>query len=338
MDSLEDPPFREVQLVRLLAEILRRLHPEAVVEDDLSVGQMVGRALRMDIVLFENDVIYAVDVKGIPPQTSARLEELLIRLDEYRDAIVKKYRTRVEVILAIPGELTPEKVRLLDASGVGLWDRSWISNASTEVGLGHEAEIVLGAAARRFAQQASERRQFETLPPPPSFQAMLQSVPPGKPGWSQYQKLCRNIFEHLFCPPLSSPIEESSNEAKVNRRDFVVPNYANDGFWMFLRTHYRADYVVVDAKNLTGMSTKNHVLQVCNYMTPHGTGLFGVIITRKGTDRAADYTRREQWVLHGKMVIVLSDDDILQMLNNHDAGDDPAVVIRQKIEDFRLAM
>ncbi|GAA1805615.1 hypothetical protein GCM10009835_25700 [Planosporangium flavigriseum] len=102
--------------------------------------------------------------------------------------------------------------------------------------------------------------------------------------------------------------------------------------------HYRADYIVVDAKNLAGGVNKCHVLQICNYMTHHGTGLFGIIVTRKGSDRSADQTRREQWILHNKMLLVLSDEDMTQMFNNKAKGQDPATVIRQKVEDFRLAI
>ncbi len=61
-------------------------------------------------------------------------------------------------------------------------------------------------------------------------------------------------------------------------------------------------------------------------------------MTRRGSDRAALYTRREQWVLYGKMLIIITDDDTTQMLDNAISGEDPSLVIRQKIEDFRLSL
>jgi hypothetical protein len=36
------------------------------------------------------------------------------------------------------------------------------------------------------------------------------------------------------------------------------------------------------------------------------------------------------------MIITLEDDDVHQMIRNRVTGGDPALVIRQKIEDFRL--
>jgi hypothetical protein len=104
-----------------------------------------------------------------------------------------------------------------------------------------------------------------------------------------------------------------------------------------MRDVYDAHYVVVDAKNYVGQVKKRDILQLANYLTAHGTGLFGMIISRSGDDRSAHETRREQWVIHRKMIIVLNDEDLRQMTANQLSGGDPGELIRQKIEDFRLA-
>ena len=58
------------------------------------------------------------------------------------------------------------------------------------------------------------------------------------------------------------------------------------------------------------------MLQIANYLSPHGAGLFGMIIARDGTSRGAQWTIREQWVLRSKLVLVVTDDDIRQMLRH----------------------
>ena len=52
----------------------------------------------------------------------------------------------------------------------------------------------------------------------------------------------------------------------------------------------------------------------------------------------AKWICREQWVQHNKLVIGLDDDDVQQMLVTKMADGDPAELIRQKIEDFRLGI
>ena len=52
----------------------------------------------------------------------------------------------------------------------------------------------------------------------------------------------------------------------VNRRDFIIPNYSEEGFLRYLRSRYSADYIVVDAKNYTHKITRKDALQIANYL------------------------------------------------------------------------
>lgn len=164
----------------------------------------------------------------------------------------------------------------------------------------------------------------------------LQQISPGRASWAQYQRVVRDILAATLCPPLEQPLDERSNLSGVNRRDIIFPNYAVDGFWKFIRDHYEAYFVVVEAKNYLGGVKKKEILQIANYLSAHGPGLFGIVACRNAADRSAEVTRREQWVIYQKMIIVLNDDDLRQMLSLLSNGDNPGTVIRQKIEDFRL--
>ena len=139
--------------------------------------------------------------------------------------------------------------------------------------------------------------------------------------------------------PLNPPIPQSRDERHVNRRDYVLPNYAADySFWQFMRTHYEAHLVVAEVKNLSRGPGKNEILQVANYLNPRGTGLFALILARREPDDTARWICREQWVQHGKLIVGLHDEDVRQMVKTRLAGNDPAELVRQKIEDFRLGI
>jgi hypothetical protein len=47
---------------------------------------------------------------------------------------------------------------------------------------------------------------------------------------------------------------------------------------------------------------------------------------------------REQWVHYSKLIVGLSDEDVVQMVRIKTGGGDPAELVRQKIEDFRLGI
>lgn len=326
MEGSYDYRPTEAELTRLL---------ELIVDRDPSL-HFLGREVKagtaryvVDLLLERNRTIVFVEVKKITPQTASRINDVLEQLRKYRTVLSREFPGQeLRGVLAVTGVLTADKVGMIVAEGFELWDRRWIIGHALQVGLEEYAYELFGEQLAESVDQ----------PEAGVFQERLQSLSCGLDSWFVYQKLCGEILEFLFCPPLNIPIPESSNVSRVNRRDFVLPNYVSDGFWQFMRLHYRADYLVVDAKNHCGQANKAHVLQLANYLSTFGTGLFGMIITRNGMNRGGMYTCREQWMLHSKMIITLNDDDLLQMLESKKSGIDPEDLIRQKIEDFRLGM
>ena len=107
-----------------------------------------------------------------------------------------------------------------------------------------------------------------------------------------------------------SMIGESADASGVNRRDVILPNHAPGGFWKSMRDAYKADYIVVEAKNYKRPITKTQALQVANYLKPHGAGMFAIIATRNGANASCMGIIREQWTTYGKMMVVLTGDDI----------------------------
>ena len=229
--------------------------------------------------------------------------------------------------LAFPGRLTESDKALFHAAAVEIWDLDLVATLFAD-----EIE----------AQPFSKLRQLYTLKAHTSglseSAALIEQLKACSPGadWIRYQKLIANVLEYLFTPPLMRPIWESSDAPRANRRDIILPNYATDGFWKFMRETYDAHYIVVDAKNYKGKITKPQALQLANYLKPHGTGMFGIIATRVGASPACSHTLTEQWIFARKMIVLLSDKDIERMLLAVSSRGKPEDIIGQKIEDFRL--
>ena len=63
-----------------------------------------------------------------------------------------------------------------------------------------------------------------------------------------------------------------------------------------------------------------------------------MLIARRGVSDSAYYTVRELWALEKKLILIVHDNDLEQMLLEKESGREPENVIRQKIEDFRLSV
>ncbi|WP_432056880.1 hypothetical protein [Streptomyces sp. bgisy022] len=283
-----------------------------------------------DITYCNSDGLHIVECKTPGPQTSQRVREVIQQLHSFSNfAPITRGRV-TKLILAIPDTLSAAATAELQEAGITVWDRAWLAENARLAGR-------VGEATLFQIEMEAGKPQEPTPHVADSLLARLAEISPG-PDWVAYQNLCREISEFLFSPPLSQPLWERGNFSKVNRRDLILPNYALDGMWAYFRTRYQADYVVIDAKNYSGSIKKDEVLQIANYLQRHGLGLFALIFTRVEPDAQLLYILREQWVLHDKMIVILSDSDVKQMLTNKKTGTDPAELIRQKIEDFRISL
>jgi hypothetical protein len=296
---------------------------------DTSIEALVAEEpyLRADIITksAKDNKSILIECKNAAFLTGGRLESAIEQIDRYRQkSIFDSY------VLAFPGRISAGGQELVRKSRIEIWDADFIANTFRK-----EVEK---STHPYFRTLFLSLLPLESLPIEHQLLEKLKTCQPGKKYWSDFQKLVGQILEKLFCPPLQSPISESSDIFNINRRDWIFPNYSDSGFWHFLRQTYKADYIVVDAKNYKSPISKNQVLQIANYLKPHGAGLFAIIATRSGVDRGAELTIREQWMVHNKMILVINDTDLEAMLLSSSSGGEAYKVIGQVIENFRLSM
>jgi hypothetical protein len=274
-----------------------------------------------------------VQVKVTTPQTSYRFEQMIAVLKE----AAERYRelhpgTAPELVLAFPGVLAKSKRTRAIRSQLTVWDGPYLRARAQQF------DIRVPPYVARGDSETADALDSE-FPYTHALLYRLHRIERGQAGWPAYEKYCEDLLNFLFVPPLNPAIPQSRDDHRANRRDYILPNYALDGgFWQFMRDHYNAHYVVVEAKNLRGRPGKREILQVANYLNPHGTGLFALILTRSEPDETARWICREQWVQHNKLIVGINDEDVRQMVETRLAGNDPSELIRQKIEDFRLGI
>lgn len=260
--------------------------------------------------------------------TSMTIDRIKFVIDRFKP--IKEINRNIKCVLLFPGRLTESASLLLVENSIEIWDIEYLTTHFKNEIMQTDHPI-FKALVTNSINSCNKNEEYILI-------QKLKACKPGKGNWSRYQKLIGEILSFLFSPPLLQPLSEKSDALKVNRRDFIFPNYCDTGFWAYLRSRYCADYIVIDAKNYNQKVTKKEILQMANYLKYHGTGLFGMIIARNGISESAIYTLREVWAIEKKLIIILQDNDIEQMLLEKLSKRDPENVIRQKIEDFRLSI
>lgn len=257
--------------------------------------------------------------------TEKRIDDIIGRFCRLRDLHLKD-----NFVFAFPGKLPQNYIDKFSSHNIEIWDSSFISQEFREQ-IKFIEDTKFSSIIGILQNQSDEVNEIQ------KFITKLNNCEAGTAHWGEYQKLVGEILDILFCPPLKHPISQSNDGTKKNRRDFVLPNCVLDkNVWKFLQDKYFADYIVVDAKNSKSKVTKQDILQMAHYLKREGAGLFGIIVSRSGISDAGYYSLKDVWVYEHKMIVVLDDNDIEQMLIEKEKGNEPAELLLKKIEDFRL--
>lgn len=320
---------REHEFISFLSELINSNDSY----NDVQIEPLLGRQTRYRADLIANRLqqetkeTLLIECKSYLIRGADRSKNIINQLKKYKE----EYGD-CQMVLAVPGTLKERELEIFSAENIVVWDLGYIAHHFK-----HQISNALPSYYKtlfltQLARSSKPTREEELI-------ELLEKCPPGRADCYVYQSLVGDILEHLFTPPLNKPIPELSDKTKTNRRDFIMPNYSDKGFWAFMREKYGADYVIVDAKNYTRKVKKTEALQMANYLKQHGAGLFGIIVSRQGGDSAGcEHTVREQWLISQKMILVLSDDDIIEMLMAKSDGRPPEDVLGRKIEQFRLSM
>lgn len=274
-----------------------------------------GRKLNLDITFTRNIdgniQSFAVEVKSSSLTSEQGLNSAVQQLKMYR-SILPNYH----FILASPITIAKNYRENVYSEGFSIWDSETICN--------NIPDIILPICS------ASDL--YDTLI------TRLRDCRPGFVDWQVYQKLIGEIISALFCPPLDPLVEQNADANYANRRDFIIPNYSDYGYWPYLRNRYYAEFITVDAKNSAKTISKEDILQVAHYLKSKGTGLFGLVFSRFGVDESGIIHLRDIWQNENKMIIVMNDNDIEQMLLLKQDNSDPCQVIINLIQNFRLSL
>lgn len=256
----------------------------------------------------KTNTLYILEAKVLNTVTSDRMGTILHQLDSYKKAVPEAH-----IILAIPILLTDKYRDMLRDHGILLWDRDTLNHGIPDIAL------PICAAPDKYDELIMR----------------LSQCPPGSEYWQVYQKLAGDILSALFCPPLNQPKEQNADSCRLNIRDYILPNYARKGPWKFLFERYKAEFIPVDAKNSSEPVGKDEILQIANYLSIKGLGMFGIILSRFGPNQTAKSHILSKWQNEDKMIVILDDLDIKQMLLNRQEDKDPCWLIIEKIEELR---
>lgn len=314
---------------RFVVDILRSTGRYGQIEQSARIVGGAGHMREFDIVAIEANSLTPIAQKWYFEVKKRNLTSV-----DVIDSLIGKHQDLqhavgpARLVLVTCGSLTQAAKQHSRTYGIEVWDGATLASLATPEIIGR----YFGEGVELTGQTEEGDQKSNLL-----LQALHQ-IAPGRDAWSAYQRLSAEIFEYLFCPPLEPPRYNIPDADSRNIRDMIFENSMAADLWALIRTTYSADYIVIDAKNYSDPIEKEPILDIAHYLKPYGCGLFGILLTRQGASEAAEHAVREQWIGAQKMIVILSDSDIEEMLTIKASGGKPEEIIRKKIADFRMSL
>lgn len=168
----------------------------------------------------------------------------------------------------------------------------------------------------------------------------FDDVKPGKSQFSEYEKVCVEALKLLFSDYLSIWEEQQKSNDDLYRFDLIckIKNDVNDDFFSTLNTYFNTRYIVFDFKNYTEQITQKEIYTTEKYLYDKALRKVAIIISRKGIDSNALQAIKGSIREQGKVILSLTDDDMLQMIQMYNNGNNPTDYLSMKLDKLLIQL
>lgn len=166
----------------------------------------------------------------------------------------------------------------------------------------------------------------------------LNKIPCGKKGWNKYEKKCKNILEFLFENDLSLWDKQSRTEDGLSRFDLICRIASGDDYWKALINSFNTRFVLFEFKNHCNQITQGQIYTTERYLFNKALRSVGFIISRKGGNDNAIKAAKGALKEHGKLILLISDDDLRNMLELKDNGESPNDYLSSILDKWLISL
>jgi hypothetical protein len=166
----------------------------------------------------------------------------------------------------------------------------------------------------------------------------LRELKRGKTTWAAYETICEGVLRYLFSNDLQGWHKQKSTDDGLNRFDYVCRIRPTTDFWQFVVQHLDSRYAVFEFKNYAEKIKQGQILTTEKYLLERGLRRVAVVFSRLGADANATRMARGAMREQGKLILVLSDEDVCKMLHMKERGEDPSDFLFETADNFLLAL
>ena len=168
----------------------------------------------------------------------------------------------------------------------------------------------------------------------------LNSCQSGKKSFSVYENVCFNILESLFSEDLALWKEQKKSNNNLYRFDLLcrIKDNNKKTFWSIVENYFKSKYVIFEFKNYSEKVTKKEIYTTERYLYSKALRSVGIIVTTEGYDKNAFGAAKGCLRENGKLILLLTNKDLLEMIKIKNDEEDPSEYLLNKLDEVLLEL
>lgn len=162
----------------------------------------------------------------------------------------------------------------------------------------------------------------------------LRTLPCGRDHWKEYERVGAEMLTDAFTSDLAAPDLQTRSDDGLDIIDAIFPIRSNNPPWSLVRSEYTTRFIVAEFKNYCEPIGQLQVESIAQYLWRPAFRFFGLLVSRQQPSSSAIAQRRRKWLEEQKCIVLLTDDDLCEMVHLREASEQPFDVIDAHLEDF----
>ncbi|WP_312642625.1 hypothetical protein [Hydrogenoanaerobacterium sp.] len=192
-------------------------------------------------------------------------------------------------------------------------------------------------------QESTELKKYNLnkLPPQKALhEDLIERIKKWEPSLKEntlYEKLCTDVIKYLFDSDLALWKEQQKSNDDLFRFDLIckIKDGTNKEFWTMAEKHFGTKYIIFEFKNYTEQITQKEIFTTEKYLYLKALRGIAIIISTKGSDKNADKAIRGTLRENGKLIISLTNEDLIEMIERKAIDDNlPAEFLSEKLDNM----
>lgn len=156
--------------------------------------------------------------------------------------------------------------------------------------------------------------------------------------FQEYEEVCTDIIQYLFGKEFMIASNQHKTDDKLFRMDLLCTLKGTSAFWELLIHHYNSHFIVFEFKNYARPLPQNMIFITEKYLFNATLRNVAIIISRKGFAKNALVAAVGCLKESGKLILDITDDDLVKMLHQKLDGTEPADYLLEKLERLLMSI